>query len=113
VFDGEQQIPEYTINSQTIDLLYDAAVEAEDDRRRVQLVAEGYRQRLEEYKAESEPVYRISSYKGRIQINACLDYRPGGLRVSKEINAGSRIKARAIVRISSLVLIYRISSSLL
>lgn len=59
VFDGEQEIPEYTINSQTIDLLYDAAVEAEDDRRRVQLVAEGYRQRAEEYKAESEPVYIV------------------------------------------------------
>jgi len=54
-------------------------------------------------------MYRISSYKGRIQINACLNYRPGGLRVSKEINARSRIKARAIIRISPLVVQYVVS----
>ena len=59
VFDGEQKISDYTINSQTIDLLYEAAVEAEEDRRRVQLVAEGYRQRAEEYKAESEQSNQI------------------------------------------------------
>lgn len=61
VFEGEQKVPECTINTQTIELLYDAAIEAEEDRRRVQLVAEGYRQKAEEYKAESKNTV-ISSF---------------------------------------------------
>ncbi|XP_065911751.1 HAUS augmin-like complex subunit 1 [Dysidea avara] len=64
VFDGEQKISDYTINSQTIDLLYEAAVEAEEDRRRVQLVAEGYRQRAEEYKAETKRLQGLHKHIG-------------------------------------------------
>ena len=51
-FKGDQRITDYPINTQAINLLYDAALEAKRDEARFQLVAQGYRQRAEEYKTE-------------------------------------------------------------
>jgi len=43
--------------------------------------------------------YHISSYKSRIQINAYLDYRPGGFKVLYKINAGPQIKAGGLNKV--------------
>ena len=51
-FKGHQRITDHPINTHAINLLYDAAFEAKRDEARFQLVAQGYRQRAEEYKAE-------------------------------------------------------------
>ena len=50
VFTSNQ--PEYLINAQAVDVLYSAALEAKQDETKFRLVAQGYRQRAEEYKAE-------------------------------------------------------------
>lgn len=50
VFTSHQ--PEYLINAQAVDVLYSAALEAKQDETKFRLVAQGYRQRAEEYKAE-------------------------------------------------------------
>lgn len=51
-FTSPQRVQEYPINTQAVDLLYNAALEAKKDETRFQLVAQGYRQRAEDYKAE-------------------------------------------------------------
>lgn len=51
-FKGDQRITGHPINTQAINLLYDVTLEAKRDEGRFQLVAQGYRQRAEEYKTE-------------------------------------------------------------
>jgi len=46
------RIPDYPVNECSIDLFYDAAIEAKQYEKRSQLVAQGYKQRAEEYKTE-------------------------------------------------------------
>lgn len=52
VFTSDQRITEYPMNAQAIDVFYHAALEAKQNETRFQLVAQGYRQKAEEYKAE-------------------------------------------------------------
>jgi len=48
------QIP---LNTQAVDLLYNTAIEAKRNEARLQLVAQGYRQKAEEYRTEGILVF--------------------------------------------------------
>ena len=52
VLTSDQTITDYPINAQAVDVLYSAALEAKQHEARSQLVAQGYRQKAEEYKTE-------------------------------------------------------------
>lgn len=51
---GEEGIPEYEINSQTVELLYQMARENEEKERQAELLIADLQQKTEEYTAESE-----------------------------------------------------------
>ena len=53
VFAGEE-VPDYEINSQTIDYLYHTARENETREREAEVLIEDFEQKTEEYAAESE-----------------------------------------------------------
>lgn len=61
VFSGEE-VPEYEINSQTVDHLHRMAQDSEAREREAEIMIEDYEQKAEEYAAESEytRVIRIS-----------------------------------------------------
>lgn len=68
-FTSHQGITEHPINAHAIDVLYNAALEAKQDERRYQLVAQEYRQKAEEYKVEG-----ISCYTGLLVARALRPY---------------------------------------
>ena len=53
MFSGEE-VPEYEINSQTVDCLYHMAQDSETREREAEVTIEDFEQKAEEYAAESE-----------------------------------------------------------
>lgn len=54
LFEGEGGVPEYEINSQTIEVLYQMALRCEVRERSAEVTTEDLEQKTEEYTAESK-----------------------------------------------------------